>query len=376
VNLVVPVLATGVLAVPIEAQSLWPELGDWVAAVEGHLPGLRDASIDYVAPWTDGDFDTIAGELHRKGVLSQQADGLEPAFLHRAALLHAEVAMLHRGPRGYSLPGSEHRRFALAYDGRPVSAWVGTRHWSFGRELLDRLDAEGDADLEDDFALLWYRAVAAFLQSWNEFAELEPHLRRGRKIFPRDPVLLLHEGTLHEAYAEPRIQRLYRSSRRTRRRIGDVGDELAKARTALEEALRIDPGLDEARIRLARVRGLEGDHEGSAALLRECVERPLSPLMRYYAHLFLGREEHVLGRLDSAAVAYERAIELYPEAQSPRLGLGQLAWDRGDRGGTLASIAQLDSRDPEATDPLWTYNRVHAPDVAELFAELRRRLAP
>ena len=48
-------------------------------------------------------------------------------------------------------------------------------------------------------------------------------------------------------------------------------------------------------------------------------------LLLYYGNMFLGAEADALGLTDEARQAYERAGELYPLAQSPRLALSALA---------------------------------------------------
>ena len=119
----------------------------------------------------------------------------------------------------------------------------------------------------DDDVRLWYRATAAFLQSWKEFSELEPHLEQARKRFPDDAVLLLYDGTLHEAYAEPRVQNLFKGGR-IRRPMDDAKGEWRKAAVRFGEALRIDPGLTEARVRLSHVLGRQGRHAEAETVAR------------------------------------------------------------------------------------------------------------
>ncbi len=266
----------------------------------------------------------------------------------------------------------------MILDGRRVGTQAGTVHWRFGRQLLDLVRP-------NDAVLLWYRATSAFLQSWDEYSELKPHLKRAREVFPDDPVLLLYEGTLHEAYSEARFQNVFERSRGEnpmyRRGIRDASGEQREAADRFEQALRIDPGLVEARIRLARITGAWGRHEEAAADLRLCVGQPLAPLLEYEARLLLGREDEALGRRDEARDAFARASALYPGAQSPRLALSQMARDDGDRAGAIAGLDFLGGRAakhpmPFVEDPWWSMTRAHDPGVDELFAEMRRKLAP
>jgi hypothetical protein len=326
-----------------------PLLGEWLSAVDRHVPGQLDRPTALVAPWSRADLDAVLAELQPivdgraplrlVGWASREDAG---RTLKRGALLHADIAAMHRSVDGYSLP-SDGRSFVLVNDGQKVGARGGTVHWSFARRLLDLLPPDEDV-------LLWYRATAAFLQSWDEYSELEPHLKRARELFPRDAALLLYEGALHETYAEPRIQDLFeipppRYGRALTKLIGDAKGEWQQAADRFEK--------------------------------RRCLGEPLSPLMDYYASLLLGREEQTLGRREAAREAWARAVALYPGAQSPRLGLSQLARDEGDRASALGALELLNRPRGIEVDPWRTYSRgAHATGVDELFAEMRRRLAP
>jgi hypothetical protein len=390
-------IATGLVAwaAPAEtkaktqsARAISPTLEEWLSGVDRHVPGERDRVVALIAPWSGSELDAVLSEfkpfiqgrapLARVGWASR-ADA--DRTLKRAAVLHADIAAMHRIADGYSLP-SDGRPVVVGNDGQQVGGGGGTVHWGFGRRLLDLRPP-------DDEVRLWYRATAAFLQSWDEYSELEPHLRRGRELFPRDPVLLLYEGALHEAYAEPRIQNLYDARAPSDPRllptpaatqVKPIDDPKAEWRAAgarFEKALSIDPGLTAARIRLAHVRGVEDRHEDAATELRRCVGEPLSPLMQYYAWLLLGREERALGRRDAAREAFARAMALCPGAQSPRLGLSLLARDAGDRATALGALDLLSKRASMGVDPWWAYSRGASPAEAdELFSEMRRELAP
>ena len=348
-----------------------------MVVVAPRSPAELDAVLTELKPYIQG-----RAPLARVGWASRaEAD----RTLKRAAVLHADVAAMHRIADGYSLP-SDGRPVVVGNDGQRVGEGGGTVHWGFGRRLLDLRPP-------DDEVRLWYQATAAFLQSWDEYSELEPHLKRGRELFPRDPVLLLYEGALHEAYAEPRIQNLYdarppsdpglhapnvRSPAATEvKPIDDPNAEWRAAGARFEKALTIDPGLAAARIRLAHVRGVQGRHEEAATELRRCVGEPLSPLMQYYAWMLLGREERALGRRDAAREAFARAMALCPAAQSPRLGLSLVARDAGDRATALGILDLLSKRASMGVDPWWGYSRGASPAEAdELFSEMRRELAP
>lgn len=293
-------------------------------------------------------------------------------LLKRAAVLHADIAVLHRTYSGYSLPAEGHS-VDFVEDGRVVSKGSGTVHWGVGRRILELVKA-------DDDVRLWYTATSACLQGWGELSELETHLSRARALFPRDGVLLLYEGTLRAVYAEPRFQNVVHPERRTYRlpqRVGYAPEEQKEAERRFEQALESDPDLTEARIRLAYVRGLLGRHEEAAADLRKAVVAPgLKGRMAYYAWLFLGREEEALGRSEPARDAFIRAMNLYPGAQSPRLGLSLLARAGGDRAAARSALEPLSQKAPNGEDPWWSFGKLHAPGLDELYSQMLQRLAP
>ena len=250
--------------------------------------------------------------------------------------------------------------------------------------------------------MLWYQTTASILQRWNDYYELEPHLARARGRFPRDAVLLMYDGTVHENLAEPRIQNVHdpqeigdrngppvpclrlgcpptSSSRPKKPWFATPAVEWRTAQALFEQSLKLDPNLAEARIRLARVLALQDQHEAAVTHLRQVLTESASlprPL-RYLSLLFLGREQWTLQRREEAEIAYRDAASLYPGAQSPQLGLSQLAHHRGDRDRALAHLTILETTPAldERDDPWWTYNRVHVPDAVELMTLLIERLS-
>jgi tetratricopeptide (TPR) repeat protein len=336
----------------------------WLSAVRGHVPGQADRAVTLIAPWTRQELEPL---LARARSLPE-VDG---PLLKRAAVLHADIAVLHRSYRGYSLP-SDGPSVDFVEDGMIVSRRSGTVHWGVGRRLLDLVEA-------DDEVRLWYTATCAFLQSWGELSELETHLGRARARFPRDGVLLLYEGTLHAVYAEPSFQILLHPETGTYRlpqRIGDAKDEQKEAERRFEQALALDPDLTEARIRLAYVRGLLGRHEEAAADLRSAVARGLKGYIEYDAWLLLGREEEAVGRPAPARDAFMRAMELYPGAQSPHLGLSLLARAGGERAAARTALDLLSQKAPNGQDPWWSFDKRHDPSLDELYAQMLHGLAP
>ena len=155
--------------------------------------------------------------------------------------------------------------------------------------------------------------------------------------------------------------------------VGTPLQELALAERDLRRALAIEPGLVEARIRLAHVLSAEGQAPEAVAQARTAVETPLAPFLDYYATMVLGRAEQDIGRHAEARTAFERAARRLPAAQSPRVALSRLALADGRSvDGVAAMIA---TSGPEAKrhagDPWWWDFRLHEPDAKALLTAFR-----
>ena len=108
--------------------------------------------------------------------------------------------------------------------------------------------------------------------------------------------------------------------------------------------------------------GQLGRHDEAAAELRKALGAGLPRESQYYAELFVGREEQALGRSEAARESFERASELYPLAQSPRLALSHLARQSGDRTRALQAlryVSELPANALRREDPWWDYYSVH-----------------
>jgi tetratricopeptide (TPR) repeat protein len=390
------------------------QLSELLSLVHHHAPGRDDEAVARLALWPRRDVETASNDLRRfvkavhpaspttwRLMALEQLGVTSPetldAFLVRTAMLHSDVAIFRRNGDGYSLPLDHAMEHPLSVDGRPVGTTTGTFHWEAARRVLDLVQPSAAANAD---VLLWYQTTTAILESWNDYYELEPHLIRARGRFSRDAVLLMYDGTVHENFAEPRIQNIRRqdetggaSGQMPVPGIGRVPTgppqkkswfaspeiEWRTAQTLYEQSLKMDPHLVEARIRLARVLALQDQHDAAVTHLTHVLSGSVlvPKRLRYVACLLLGREQWTLGRRAEAEGAYREAAALYPGAQSPQFGLSQVAHDRGDRQGALTHLAILE-RPPmsdDRDDPWWTYSRVHVPDTIELMTTLMQRLS-
>jgi tetratricopeptide (TPR) repeat protein len=361
----------------------------WLAAVNAHVPGERDDAVTAIAPWSLDELDALLPEVPK-----QPDQGVR--LVERGLVLHMDIALMHRNAAGYDLPPGP-GGVTLFSDGRAVGQMSRTIHWEFARRLVDRVSARAD---RVRIGRAFYRATGAVLQLWGEYPELATHLADGRRAIGDDAVLLLYEGTMRQAYASPRVQRFFDERRRaaaaerptmnTRLPPGQDGtapreiislpaglpsarDSRGQAERLFRRALAIDPGLAEARIRLAHVLGDAGRHDEAAAELDRARTASLPALLDYYASLLAGREARARGRFDAARLAFERAASLYPTAPAPKFGLSELAIARNDPAAGLAHL-QPTARDRSADidDPWWWIDRAHSPPAESLVIDLRR----
>ena len=352
----------------------------WACAAAGLLDDR-----DCVAIGARRALDGQAARLAEHATISRDAGDDDSYLLRRAALLHADVAMLAPSAAAESAAVSS----AVRTIG-PQTVRVSTSdgidrhvqrvgiHWDIGRTLLDAVRTKGEPvprPGRDRMVHDWYRATSA----WMIVTENHDtkHLDRARALFPNDPDILFLSGRQHEAYARPLIQSAVDAVDLPPGFAIDVDSarlELRRAESFFRDARSQAPAHAEARLRLGRVLGLLDRHAEAASELRAVSESLVEAGQRYYRDLFLGAEEEALGRFDEARAAYGRAKQGYPRAQSPYLALSQLARRTGDRTGALRATQELFdlSKDPARNDPWWSYYVTGARNAEDWLDELRR----
>lgn len=300
------------------------------------------------------------------------------AILKRGVLLHTDVVTLGLDA-GEPASGSRRPGFiplrVYVDDGRLGGMSYAPAHWELARLLAARIAATANAE---HWVTDWYRATVAFLQRERQYGS--EHLRQAIKVVSADARLLLLAGAEHEALASPAVQTFLKSGATgSSVKLGaqSADRELVEAERLLRQALEIDDGLDEARIRLGRVLGLAGRHAAAAMELRAAAGTVSDPLLEYYASLFLGAQLNSLADQGGARRAFARAAELYPRARSAHLGLAQLAWRMADPLELSRQLGiLLDTEDPVAEiDPWFTYHSAQGRDAAALLQSVRGAVA-
>jgi tetratricopeptide (TPR) repeat protein len=153
--------------------------------------------------------------------------------------------------------------------------------------------------------------------------------------------------------------------------------ELEQAAFWLGQSTRLDPDFALGHLHLGRVLGGLGRHEEALRELTLAAAGLTDREQAYYVNLFLGYERGVLGDRDTAAADFERAAGTYPWAQSPLVGLSQLARHFDDAAATHAALDRLLALpvDDWRLDPWWDYMCSHVRDANQLMDGVRRSLS-
>ena len=322
----------------------------WRKAVRDHVPGQSDEAAKTIAAWSKGRLVEVLShpDMNTAGVF------------RRGAVLHLDIAIQGNARATGTLfptyprtgPGPPPQRL-MVVDGAGLGRGFSATHLEFARALITKLDPESKAA----FGVQWYAAVAAQLAASGNFADLWYHLQHAKQAVPESTELLVSAGALHELFAGPMAQATRRGSALVI--VGERGDNLRRAEEYFSRALAKAPDFVEARLRRGRVVGQLNRHADAVLDLHRARELTTDREQSYYIHLFLGREEELLGRPDEARRHFEAAAAIFPRAQSPWLAMARLAADRGD---FSAARQVLDGglrtmpTAPYSDDPWWVYD--------------------
>jgi hypothetical protein len=325
------------------------------------------------------------------------------ALIIRGVMLHSDTATQLRPAPQVSPPTGAFnvlklpREVVQSSDGQFVGTTPAVAHWYMARALLNFMTPEPALVPS---ARQWYHGATAYFAGHRDFAGLEPHLAAAQALFPDDATLAFDLGWHSETAATPRMQHDVRGLiaealvewkkykiPQARARTCDLvrcdkdknpfgikneRDSLADAERHLSRAIRLDPTMTEAYVRLAHVRTLLGRAADAQPLF---TRLPPSADVRvtFYAAMVEGRMLEALGQLDGAAAAYQRGGDLFPDAHSVNIALSAVEQRRGDvtRSTTFAHRAvDASTGERPLTDPMVAYDFGRGRDLAAAWSTL------
>ena len=241
----------------------------------------------------------------------------------------------------------------------------------------------------EGFARRFYLVAGVMLHGMADVAGAYKMLAEGRRLAEDDAELLLAHGAVSETIA---ALRRYDLPEEPRRQLGSLDEpqfviegeldeggplpraDLADAQALYAKALKQDPGLLEARLRLGRVLLLRGRPREALPELEHVGRESPRPSQCYMARLFEGRTRERLGDPRGAATAFAAAVDRVPRGQSALVALGRALDRLGE--GTRAQEAFDRALQAEVQRDPWLDYIKGQPDRIDALLEELRRLVP
>ena len=257
-------------------------------------------------------------------------------------------------------------------------------HVAAARQLLDVLPrkAEPDATLIRAHVIAWYRAMAAWMASTHNLADLEYHVERAVSRFDDDAGILFDAACYHETFASPLAQLPLAAAAESSWNLQSKGIRtvaasatLATAESYYRRAVAKDPSLVEARVRLGRVLVLRQRANEAVGVLGPTAGGGPDDITKYFGWMFFGAALAET-RADGEAIrAFESAAALYPDAASPQLAISQVAAERGNQTLARAALERVYAAadKPPDADPWLDYTRCNGRNAAAVLQAFRDR---
>ena len=240
-----------------------------------------------------------------------------------------------------------------------------------------------------------YIGIVWTLQTFRMLEPLEQHLNRTREHFPDDAMVRLAFGSLEELRATSLELSLTRQPEQVTRlpRVswlrGAQKVRWEKAEEYFRSALKADPSLTEAHLRLGRVLRLRGKlkeahQELEAAVAGARRESGLVPMpafgpsmvVPYLGDMFLAEVIEEEGGAADALTKYQDVVRRWPSCQSGLLALSRAYEARGDHKAALEALRPLYREQSKrvCVDPWWAYNLGQGWRFGPYIRDLRQRL--
>ena len=301
----------------------------------------------------------------------ERAAGTTDSLLRKIALLESDSVMLTGGKKFVVVPLFSRipKDMILSTDGIGLDTVVAPPNWRIARAAIDAMSAE---PVERRWIHDWYSATTAYLFYDHVLAVIPVHVAGWQRVLPVDPEAWFHEGCLFEVFAGSRIQHAIADARRKRHDVDleDRDSNLGQARRRFELALQRNPRHVEARVRLARVKSVQGEARAAVVELNEVLpELGSDRELLYFSQLFLGAAYESAGDRAEARTAYAEALNLFPRALSPRISrFGLDSPSDGSSGDALADLLRQERM--RADDPWFSYHLGPGRFAASLAASL------
>ncbi|MEZ5287495.1 MAG: hypothetical protein R2712_22380 [Vicinamibacterales bacterium] len=294
--------------------------------------GLTEASAA-LDGWTRDDFETAVDTVMSTGDEQQ---------LESAAVFHLEVAV------------------GLA----PASPDGAMLHVRLGERLVaNGLLGARTAGAEDGvFAARWFSAAASVFLAQTDTVRSRAVVERALRVAPAAAYLHVVAGEVEELEALQQDGDIAQDGRGSQRRMliaarasMEALARLSLAERAYRQAVRLDPALVRAQVRLGRVLFLRDEPEATAWLERGLAAAGVRT-DRVLALLFLSDARAHAGRGDDARGLLAEARALAPGAQAPWLALAQLEELSGHPAAARSIVREaLTTAAPVADDPWIDY---------------------
>jgi tetratricopeptide (TPR) repeat protein len=302
----------------------------------------------------------------------------------------SEYETVARLLRGWRDPEELIKR--LDEDGNP---WPATprREAIFALELAEAgLFARRQESFEDAVALLkrfqnlvrdplgpsaferyWLWAGLTILQGKIRPNTAETFVLHALVRFPEEPRFLLARAIVTDQMFP--FTGVMRSSAQTAAGAATV-DHIARVIEQYTAAMKAPETATEARVRLAWFLFRVGRYDEALARLDEVRDDPSNDRALSYLHqLFRGHIQVALGRPAAGVDAFRRAIDRWPTAQSPYVGLMHALVQTGARAEAEAIAEHIQTAPADQTDPWFTYwlgdYRVYPAAIARLQEMIR-----
>jgi tetratricopeptide (TPR) repeat protein len=370
--------AAGLAAALALPGALWAQGGSgpgprYVELLESYASGRQEGPVAALASWSEDDLKRETGALRALADAARACAScaarrtLERLPLRAAVLLHTDVDVRVGTP---------------APDAEMFTPRCGPRvHDVLAERLLSVLMRRPE---EHGFGRRWYLAMA-LRTHWDLCPDDAARwVRAALAWFPDDAELLLARGTAEDVaelrrpeslpargVLPPRLAREAEAEAASRRQL------LERAKRSFEEALKSNPGLHEARVRLGGVLWRLGRRAEARACLEPAVAAGAEPSLLYLAHLFLGRVHEDEGRLPQAEAAYRAAVGVEEDGQAAAVALSHVLQAAGQAEASREVLDRLVRQAwRPADDPYWAHRGGRYLDAEALLEELRGEVRP